>query len=367
MSVEQAVYPRGKLAGVFPTLTNRSDEAYVEFIDDARKILIHAQQEPIGAYSRGLIDKSELSNEDNGPENTQAAIELLMQDSVLKTYYRVKRSLQDAFWSGLKGSLDVRRDEILAALNETDKAGPGTLEYDPNWADSVPEYADCEIHLQPGGNMSEALAGLYYDSGLKVFLGGAADNDQMAKFIAMGAAMPDDGQVERILDLGVGPGSSSTALKEKHPDAEVWAIDLGAPMVRYAHLRAIEANADVHFRQMAAEDLDFPDNHFDAALAVLLFHELPIPVSKEVIAEVYRVLRPGGKFTLLDFPGSKTSDLYSMFFAQMDALDNVEPYLPEYRRSNVEDLLVEAGFELDGYDPKAALSRGRIAVKPATA
>ena len=56
-----------------------------------------------------------------------------------------------------------------------------------------------------------------------------------------------------------------------------------------------------------------------------------------------------------------------MFFAQMDAADNGEPYLPDYVRSNVEDLLVEAGFELEFYDPKAALTRGRIAVKPANA
>jgi SAM-dependent methyltransferase len=365
MSVEQAIYPRGKIAGVYPTLSNRSDEAYVEFIEDARNILIHAQQEPIGVYSQELIEAAGIS-EDTTPENTQAAIDLLMQDSALKTYYRVKRSLQEAFWAGLGRSFNKRRDEILAAFDETDKAGPGTLEYDPDGPDSVPEYANREIHLQPGGYAQEAMAGLYYDYGLKVFLGGAADNDQMSKFIAMGTAIPNDGQVKRILDLGVSAGATTTALKERHPGAEVWGIDISAPMVRYAHLRAIEANAEVHFRQMAAEDMDFPDNHFDAALAVLLFHELPVPVSKEVIAEVYRVLRPGGKFTVLDFSGDRSRGVYSMFFAQMDAADNGELYLPEYVRSNVEDLLVEAGFELESYDPEAALSRGRVAMKPVT-
>lgn len=364
MSVEQAFFPRGKTAGVYPTLTNRSDEAYVEFIDDARKILIHAQQAPIGAYSQELIEEAGLS-EDTTPENTQASIDLLMQDPALKTYYRVKRSLQEAFWTILSGSLNKRRDEILAAFDEVDQSGPGTLEYDPNWSDSVPDYANREIHLQPGGYAKEPMAGPYYDYGLKVFLGGVADNDQMSKFIAMGTAIPNDGKVERILDLGVSAGATTIALKEKHPGAEVWGIDISAPMVRYAHLRAVEANAEVHLRQMAAEDMDFPDNQFDVVLAVLLFHELPVAVSKEVIREVYRVLRPGGKFTLLDFPGDRSRGVYSMFFAQMDAADNGEPYLPEYVRSNVEDLLVAAGFELESYDPKSALSKGRVAVKPA--
>ncbi len=365
MSLERAFYPRGKIAGVYPTLTNRSDEAYVEFIDDARKILIHAQQAPIGAYSQGLLEEAGLS-EDTSAENTQAAIDVLMRDPALKSYYRVKRSLQEAFWTALSDSFNKRRDEILAALDEVDQSGPGSLEYDPNWANAIPDYANLEIHLQPGGYAREDLAGIYYDYGLKVFLGGAADNDQLSKFIAMGTAVPNDGQVQRILDLGVSAGATTIALKERHPEAEVWGIDISAPMVRYAHLRAIEAGAEIHLRQMAAEDLDFPDNHFDAALAVLLFHELPVPVSKEVIAEVYRVLRPGGKFTVLDFPGDRHCGVYSMFFAQMDAADNGEPYLPDYRRSNVEDLLVAAGFELESYDPAAALSKGRVAVKPAT-
>lgn len=363
MSIQEAFYPRGKLAGVFPTLTSRSDEAYVEFIEDARNILMHAQQRPIGAYSQQLMQEAGISDTPD-PESTRAAIDLLMQDPALKTYYRIKRSLQESFWHGLSSSLNRRRDEILAALDEADKSGPGTVEYDPDWKNNAPEYASHEIHIQPGGYTREELAGLYYDYGLKVFLGGAADNDRLAKGMSMGTAVPDDGQVKRILDLGVSAGATTIALKERHPDAEVWGIDISAPMVRYAHLRAMEANADIHLRQMPAEELDFPDNHFDAVLAMLLFHELPVPVAKQVIAEVFRVLRPGGKFTVVDFPGDRSRGVYSMFFAEMDAADNGELYLTEYVRSNVEDLLVEAGFELEHYDSKKALTRGRVVVKP---
>lgn len=49
----------------------------------------------------------------------------------------------------------------------------------------------------------------------------------------------------------------------------------------------------------------------------------------------------------------------------MDAADNGEPYLTEYRRSNIEDPVEQqSGFELRPYDPGAALRTGRVGVKP---
>jgi SAM-dependent methyltransferase len=364
MSIEKAFYPRGKLAGVYPTLTSRQDEAYVEFVEDARNVLHHAQQYPIRDYSRKLMAEAGLSQSPD-EASTQAATEFLMRDPAIRTFYRVKRTLQEAFWGGLTSSLNKRRSELLAALDEADRLGPGTVEYDPDWQKNAPAYASREIHIQPGGYALEPLAGVFYDYGIKVFMGGAADFDRLHKGIAMAPVPPADGQVNRVLDLGVSMGATTIALKQRFPRAEVWGIDISAPMVRYAHLRAVQANAEIHLRQMAAEQLEFPDNHFDAVLAVLLFHELPVPVAKQVIAEVYRVLRPGGTFTVLDFSGVRERDVYSMFFVAMDAADNGEPYLPGYVRSNVEDLLVAQGFELKGYDPKAALRTGRVAVKPA--
>jgi len=230
-------------------------------------------------------------------DSTRAAGDFLMQDSTLKTYYRVKRSLQESFWQCLRRAYYSEKDALLAALDAADEMGPGSVEYDPEFP--MPEYTTCEIHLQPGGN-SGPLAGYLYDYGLKVFMGGAADNDMIANMAASAARVPDDGKVARILDLGVSAGATTTALKRAHPVAQVHGIDISAAMVRYAHMRAVEQNIDVHFKQMAAEQLDFPDGSIDITLAMLLFHELPVPVAKRVIAEAFRVLRPGGTFTIHD-------------------------------------------------------------------
>jgi ubiquinone/menaquinone biosynthesis C-methylase UbiE len=153
-------------------------------------------------------------------------------------------------------------------------------------------------------------------------------------------------------------------MKRIYPDAEIWGIDFSSHMVRYAHARAIENNYDINFKQMLAEDLNFEDNNFDIIVANLLFHEVPVSVSKKILSETLRVLRPGGSFTLIDFPGDKNGDVYGMFFGEMDAADNGEPFLPGFVRSNVEDIMKETGFEMEVYDPSKSLLAGRIGYKP---
>jgi ubiquinone/menaquinone biosynthesis C-methylase UbiE len=362
MSISETVYPRGKVAGVYPALDSRREEAYVDFIEDARNFLLHAQQLPIRNYSVGLLQQAGLSQKPD-PESTRRSIDLLMQDPVLKTYYRLKRSLQESFWNSLLRAYGGRREALLAALDEAERKGPGTVSWDPAW--TPPDYSTVEIHLQPGGYSREPLAGFMYDFGLKVFMGGAADRDFVAHMAAKAAGVPPDGKVRRILDLGCSAGATTTALKLAHPGAEVTGIDVSAPMLRYAHLRAVEQGIEVHFRQMAAEQLTYPDGQFDMVLAMLLFHEVPTAVGRRIVEEAFRVLRPGGTFTILDFSGDRERDVYSMFFAEMDAADNGEPYLPGYVRSNVEDVMREAGFEmLRPYDHRQALTAGRVGVKP---
>ncbi|MCU0759195.1 MAG: class I SAM-dependent methyltransferase [Steroidobacteraceae bacterium] len=357
----EAVYPRGKVAGPYPALSSRPDEAYVDFIADARNFLLHAQQYPIAEYSRKLLGEAGVGTSPD-PANTRRAIDVLMQDPAVKTYYRVKRSLQESFWNRVLESYGANRKQILEAFDAADHMGPGSVSYDAG--KPLPDYARVEIHLQPGGYCFEPLAGMLYDYGLKVFMGGAADHDFVAKMGARAAAAPADGQVRRILDLGCSAGATTTALKAMHPQAEVHGIDLSAPMVRYAHLRAIQQKSDVHFHQMNAAELDFPDGHFDMVLAMLLFHETPVPVARQVLQEAYRVLRPGGTLSVLDFSGDRKRDVYVMLFAELDGSDNGEPFIPPFVRSNIEDVIQEVGFELKSYDPSKALTAGRIAVKP---
>jgi ubiquinone/menaquinone biosynthesis C-methylase UbiE len=148
-----------------------------------------------------------------------------------------------------------------------------------------------------------------------------------------------------VLEIGCSVGQLACELKKRLPDAEVWATDISAPMVRYGHWRAVQQEVDVHFAQMASEALEFPDNHFDLVVSHILFHEIPRPVIEKTLAEAKRVLRPGGTFVLWDFASaSEDRPGYGGILGLMDAADNGEPYAPGFVTMNVEKTIEDTGF-----------------------
>jgi ubiquinone/menaquinone biosynthesis C-methylase UbiE len=280
---------------------------------------------------------------------------------------RVYRSTQEAFWNRVADSYDLRRDEFLRLLDEWDTRGPGSVQWDPAY--EYPPYARVETHRQPGGYVGDALAGLRFDYGTRVFHGKAGDDDGLHKALAAKAAIPLDGRVARIMDIGCSIGQLTCELKRRFPDAEVWGSDISAPMVRYAHYRAAVQNLDVHFLQKAAEDLDeLPAGSFDLVTVYILFHEVPLPVVDRTIANVFRLLRPGGTFWITDFPTLDDQTVgmkYTDFLGAVDSADNSEPYAPEFVTSRLEERLARAGFKLRYPDRADIGVHGRVCDKPA--
>jgi ubiquinone/menaquinone biosynthesis C-methylase UbiE len=160
--------------------------------------------------------------------------------------------------------------------------------------------------------------------------------------------VPTDRKVKRILDLGCSCGQLTVALKERFPEAEVWGIDVGGPMVRYAHMRARGIGSEVHFAQRLAEDTGFPDNHFDIVTANILFHEVTADAAKQIVKETARVLRPGGVFYPVDFytgaPPLKTA--YAKFHAWWDHRWNDEVWRIEYAELDFKKVIRDAGLDL---------------------
>lgn len=54
----------------------------------------------------------------------------------------------------------------------------------------------------------------------------------------------------------------------------------------------------MEFAQWAAEELAAPDASFDVVTCVYLFHELPEPVRRKAAQEMFRVLKPGGAWSV---------------------------------------------------------------------
>jgi ubiquinone/menaquinone biosynthesis C-methylase UbiE len=102
----------------------------------------------------------------------------------------------------------------------------------------------------------------------------------------------------RILDAGVGTGRNMPFYP---PNAEVAGIDLSPAMLARAERRARGLGTKVELRRMDVTRLDFPDGSFDAAVATFLFCVLPEEQQAPALAELGRVVKPGGEIRLLEY------------------------------------------------------------------
>jgi len=104
----------------------------------------------------------------------------------------------------------------------------------------------------------------------------------------------------RLLEIGVGTGRNLSYHREGH---SVVAIDISPGMLAKAKAKARKLRLSVDLRLMDAQHMDFPDESFDAAVATFVFCSVPDPVLG--LAEVRRVIKPGGKVFLLEHVLSK--------------------------------------------------------------
>jgi SAM-dependent methyltransferase len=96
-----------------------------------------------------------------------------------------------------------------------------------------------------------------------------------------------------VLDVGCGTGSLTFTLPEIANVAGVTGIDLTKPYLEFA--RARDADRRISFQQAHARALPFEDNSFDRAFSMLVLQR--IPDAARAVAEMRRVVRPGGAVT----------------------------------------------------------------------
>ena len=222
------------------------------------------------------------------------AVELLEGDPILMNHLHAFLNNQIMGFNDVRDAFHSDADRYLEEMEKVDKVGPGLLELNPGM--HIPDYTRWEIHNQPGGYVGDPFAGHIFHYGVNNFWMHFNDQEEMSARVAETVPVPVDGKVKRIVDIGTSVGQIAITLKERFKDAEVWGIDVGAPMVRYAHMRAVDLGIDVNFAQRLAEDMKFPDNYMDIVAGYLLFHEVDMEATPKIIAEIYRVLRPGGTF-----------------------------------------------------------------------
>ncbi|MBN3908039.1 MAG: class I SAM-dependent methyltransferase [Nostoc sp. NMS1] len=100
----------------------------------------------------------------------------------------------------------------------------------------------------------------------------------------------------RVLDIGCGEGYCSRELRRRGA-AQVHGIDLSQGMIEAAKLQEAEDVLGISYEVGCATNLkQFDDGEIDLVVAVFLFNYLTISQTQECMAEVVRILRPGGRF-----------------------------------------------------------------------
>ena len=98
----------------------------------------------------------------------------------------------------------------------------------------------------------------------------------------------------------------AAALLERHPDVRVTATDYDDAMVAAARRRLAPFGARAEVRQADATELPFPDASFDTALTFIMLHH--VIAWEQAVAELVRVLRPGGRLVGYDLLGDRRGD-----------------------------------------------------------
>jgi ubiquinone/menaquinone biosynthesis C-methylase UbiE len=149
------------------------------------------------------------------------------------------------------------------------------------------------------------------------------------------------GPGERILDLACGTGELERRVARAQSDAEIVGVDLAGSMVARARTKVGE-RPNIRIEVADVHNLPFSSDSFDAVVCANTFHYFTRP--EIVLREAARVLRPGGRFVVLDW----CRDFWTC--RVMDAiLHRIDPAYPGcYTEEEMIDLHRAAGLDVRG-------------------
>jgi ubiquinone/menaquinone biosynthesis C-methylase UbiE len=107
----------------------------------------------------------------------------------------------------------------------------------------------------------------------------------------------------RVLEIGCGTGNLVLALGRRTPRADVLGTDPDPAALRKAGRKAARRGLPVRFERAFADELPVPDGSVDRVLSCFMLHHLASADKVRAMADVRRVLRPGGELHLVDADG----------------------------------------------------------------
>jgi ubiquinone/menaquinone biosynthesis C-methylase UbiE len=232
--------------------------------------------------------------------------------------------------------------EDLPEVHRRRKRGEYREVLDEQTVSKRPFYYLQNFHFQSGGWMTEESA-KRYDTQVEVLFNGTANAIRRQALPQLQKAFAGRDQRKLILlDIGCGTGRLIHQVKQAWPRLPCIGLDLSEPYVCYArqHLRRWAA---INLLVGNAEAIPIPDASCDAVTSIFMFHELPPEVRRIVFGECARVLKPGGRFVLLDSLQRGDRPDYDGLL-ELFPQNYHEPYYSTYISENFEEIAKTSGL-----------------------
>lgn len=288
--------------------------------------------------------------EKRAPQDRHDVRRVMKDEPYYQTWSALLRTSQEMMWDAVATSVARQLPELTARAKSNGKA-VGSLTLNPDMP--IPAYHTAvDIHCMPGGYHSESsvddiTAGAVYDRAVHIYAMGRMGpfNDDLGASLVLHLKQhTPDFRPRKILDLGCSVGHSTIPYVDTYPDAEIFAIDVGAPMLRYAHARAETLGKRVHFSQQNAERTNFADGTFDLIVSHILLHETSGAALRNIMRECYRLLAPGGRMLHVEVPQYQGMDPYDAFILDWDTYNNNEPFWGSMHDTDLVALAKAGGF-----------------------
>jgi len=334
---------------VFPKTRHDETERY-NFLAHLNRHLASQVMPGVKTAFEAEVEPAFAKAKNRPPENRHEVRKALQQNSIYQTWSALRRNTMEMRQQN--GRAIVLRQ--LEQLNSTAKSIPVSLKLDPSL--EIPNYlTGVDHHCMPGSYYSEltnhdVAAGANYDSGMFATTGGAlgrfTDGGGQAVVHWLSQNLPD-WQPKRILDLGCGIGHNVVPIAQAFPNAELVAVDAGAPMLRYAAARASSMGCNnIHFIQADVADLSqLKTASFDWIQSTMFLHETSYKALRKILQETYRLLAPGGIVLHVEQPQyDKNMPLFEQAMRDWDAFNNNEPFWTKMHEIDLDQFMLDAGF-----------------------
>ena len=337
---------------VFPETSHDQTERY-NFLAHLNRHLAHSVMPGVAEAYAARVEPAFRETHGRPPSRRREVRKALAADSLHQTWSALRRNTMEM---RQQAGLSVVLPQLGELISKARHLIPqGRLRLKPEM--QPPEYiAAVDHHCMPGSYYAERTAddvsgAANYDSGMFVTTGGMlgryTDGGGRGVVEYIQRHNPD-WRPRRILDLGCGLGHNVLPMAAAFPNAEIVAVDVGAPMLRYGAARAASLGIDnVTFVQADATDLsEFEDGSFDWIQSTMFLHETSCKALRRILAECRRLITPGGLVIHIEQPRyDDDMPVFEQAMRDWDAFNNNEPFWTKLHEVDLDQYMIDAGFK----------------------